>query len=128
MNYQVTLDYSIPFGELTPYVEALRKGKALASECAECGYVAFPARTNCGACEGENIRWKQLSGRARVLFRTDGLNGGFATVKFDGATTGSTVGLLNPDVKSSYATLVAPRGEAPGLWVELAEDYEKEKR
>lgn len=128
MKYQMTLDYTIPFGDLAPYFEALQEGKALASECIKCGYVALPARTNCGACGGSDINWKTLTGTAQIQFRTDGGNDSFALVKFDGADTASTVGLLNPNQKTTIGTLVAPCGDAPGLWLELANEHEKERR
>jgi uncharacterized OB-fold protein len=128
MKYQMTLDYTIPFGDLAPYFEALQVGKALASECIKCGYVAFPARINCGACGSENTKWTPLKGTAHIQFQTDGASDSFALVKFDGADTASTVGLLNPNQETTIGSLVAPRGDAPGLWVELTSEHEEERQ
>ncbi len=128
MKYQMNLDYSIPPGDLAPYFEALQDGKALASECNGCGNVAFPARMQCGACCNSDIKWKPLNGTARVLFRTDGGSGSFALVKFDGADTHCTVGLINPERNTTFGKLAAPQGDAPGLWLALAEEKLGERR
>ncbi|MEP2531500.1 zinc ribbon domain-containing protein [Shimia sp.] len=123
MKHRLTLDYSVPVGDLAPYFDALAEGKALASECSGCGFVAFPARNLCGACGCRDMKWRQLEGSARLLFRSDG-NSSFALVKFDGADTKSTVGLIHPERTTQTGELAAPLGDAPGLWLALADDNE----
>lgn len=122
MKYQLNLDYLVPLGDLAPYFEALQDGKAQASECNGCGNVCFPARAQCSACRTSEVKWKRLNGTARVLFRTDGASGSFALVKFDGADTHCTVGLINPERNTTFGKLAAPQGNAPGLWLALAEE------
>ena len=124
MKYRMMLDYDIATGDLTPYFDALAEGRALASTCTSCGHVAFPARTTCTRCAGQEINWTELTGTAQVLFRTDGPTDSFALVHFDGADTNSTVALSNPeafepDVKSLHGRLVSPPDEQPGLWLAL---------
>jgi Rubredoxin-like zinc ribbon domain (DUF35_N) len=123
MKHRLILDYTIPPGDLAPYFEALQQGKAVASECSTCGQVAFPARAHCGACTGSGIGWVELNGTAHTLFRTNGPGGSFALVTFEGADTNSTVGLIHPQRQTTSGKLVAPTGEAPGLWLELSDDY-----
>ena len=134
MKYRMTLDYAIPSGILTPYFDALAEGRALASRCATCNHIAFPARTTCQRCAGQQINWIELAGTANILFRTDGPTGNFALVRFDGADTNSTVGLDIPEAQDGLATprpqtptdagvlrgrLVRPPGAQPGLWLAL---------
>ena len=119
------------------------KARALASTCNACGHVAFPARTTCLRCAGDQINWTELPGTARVLFRTDGPTGSFALVRFDGADTNSTVALGNTAgghsetgttqaQKSSASTLrgrlIAPPGERPGLWLALTNSYDEKQQ
>ena len=122
MKHQLNLDYTIPVGDLAPYFDALQDGKALASECSGCGHVAFPARTQCGACGDADSKWKPLTGVGQILFRTDGGSGSFALVKFDGADTSSTVALINPDCIATSVNLTAPKGNTAGLYVVLRQD------
>ena len=126
MKYQMTLDYTIPFGDLQPYFDALRDGQALASKCDNCGIVAFPARIKCASCRDAPMQWTPLTGTAHVLFRTDANGGSYALVKFDGADTTSTVALKNPENNTTIGTLVAPMGDAPGLWLTLIDTENEE--
>lgn len=127
MKHRLSLDYTIPAGDLAPYFTALQAGNALASECGKCGHVAFPARAQCGACCTVDMTWKPLSGRAQILFRTDTAASSYALVKFDGADSSSTVGLCNPEQKTSFGRLVAPVGDAAGLWLTLADNNKGEE-
>jgi hypothetical protein len=126
MKHQLKLNYSIPVGDLNPYFDALRDGKALASECNRCGKVAFPARIRCGACGDNNTTWKPLTGSAQILFRTDGGSGSFAIVKFDGADTCSTVALKNPDRNTTSGKLTAFVENSAGLCVDLGQKIQGE--
>lgn len=121
MKTRLTLEYDVPFGDLATYADALADGRALASKCGVCGDVAFPARNLCRSCGNDQMRWKELPGRARIVHRTDAGTKGFALVKFDGADTHSMVGLTNPEIDMPSGRLVAPVGDAPGLWLELQE-------
>lgn len=122
MKYRLDLDYSIPLGDLAPYFDALARGEALASICNKCGVVAFPARAACADCPDAGIGWQRLEGTAQLMFRTQGQAGDFALVRFTGASTNSTVGLINPEQKSSVGKLVASPKDAPGLWLKLTND------
>lgn len=122
MKHRLTLDYTIPTGDLAPYFEALQLGKALASHCRTCGGVAFPARTHCAHCGAGGMRWQPLTGLARVVLRSEGPSGCFALVQFDGASTCSTVAILNPEQETLFGYLTAPIGDAPGLWLKLTDE------
>ncbi|SOH92199.1 Rubredoxin-like zinc ribbon domain [Monaibacterium marinum] len=126
MKHHLGLDYTIPVGDLAPYFEALQAGNALASACGKCGHVAFPARAQCGACGATDLRWKPLTGRAQILFRTDAASSSYALVKFDGADSSSTVGLCNPEQKTSSGRLAVPIGDAAGLWLTLTDNKGEE--
>jgi uncharacterized OB-fold protein len=126
MRHQLTLDYTIPFGDLQPYFDALHDGNAFASACNSCESVAFPARTQCGSCRSNDMKWVPLNGTARVLFRTDASAGSFALVKFDGADTSSTVALNNPENNAMFGTVVAPKDGTPGLWLTLVDTENEE--
>ncbi|WDR00548.1 hypothetical protein PSC71_07260 [Devosia sp. J2-20] len=117
MKRQMVLDYTLVFGALAPYAEAVRAGEALASVCQHCGHTAFPARIVCPQCTGNVIAWKKLSGRARILQRTAGLEQTFALVQFDGAETRSIVRLHAIDPHLSHGRLIAPHDELIGLWL-----------
>lgn len=89
MKRTVALEYSLAEGWLSPWLDGLRTGKAVASTCAACGDAQFPPLRccpNCGApCDG----WKTLEGGATVMFRTTGTDGDFALARFDGAGGGA---------------------------------------
>jgi hypothetical protein len=56
------------------------------------------------------------------VFRTEGRTHSYALVKFEGADTLSTVGLIDPERQTSYGTLVESASDMPGLWLALAEE------
>ena len=121
MKLSLTLDYTLPEGTLAPYFDALRAGRALASCCKDCGRACFPARVRCGACGADGLAWVELTGRARVVLRTDAAAASFAIVRFDGADGATLVGLSNPGHRTETGKLVAPKGDWPGLRLELDE-------
>lgn len=122
MKHQIHLDYTIPVGDLAPYFDALKEGKALASKCDACGKTAFPARLRCADCGNDQVGWHALSGRAKVVFRSDGMGGSFALVQFDGADTQSTVAIANPEITTDFGALMAPPNDGSGLWLEMIQD------
>ncbi|MEP3435772.1 MAG: zinc ribbon domain-containing protein [Hoeflea sp.] len=119
MKLTLTLNYTLPEGELSPYFDALRNGRALASRCAGCGWLSFPARVRCEKCGTGTHDWVELSGKARVIFRTDGVAASHALVRFDGADGATLVALQNPEEINEGGRLVVPQGERPGLWLRL---------
>lgn len=119
MKHTLTLEYSIPTGDLSQYFDALNAGKALASACCACGHVAFPARVICPECKTKTFDWQPLTGTAQVLFRTDAGDASYALVQFDGADTCSTVALTNPENQTTTGTLIAPIAGQTGLWLAL---------
>lgn len=121
MKHRMDLDYTIAEGDLAPYFSALRAGQALASMCANCGTVCFPARSQCATCPDAPLTWRPLDGRATILMRTDGATGSFALVRFDGADTSSTVRLQNPHLTGRTGHVIAPVGDAAGLWLKIEE-------
>ena len=119
MKLSLTLNYTLPEGGLAPYFDALRAGRARASRCGACGWVAFPPRIRCAECGGSEHSWVDLSGRASVALRTDGTEKSFALVRFEGADGMTTLALSNPDDTSETGRLIAPPGNRPGLWLQL---------
>lgn len=119
MKYKLTLEYTIPTGELSQYFDALNAGKALASACRDCGHVVFPARVICPKCKADTFDWQPLTGSAQVLFRTDAGDASYALVQFDGADTCTTVALENPEIQTTTGTLITPNSGQSGLWLAL---------
>jgi uncharacterized protein len=127
MKREVTLDYTLEFGALAPYITALGKGEALASACQNCGFTAYPARLLCPKCASSPVEWKPLSGRAQIVHRTAGPEHAFALVQFEGADTRSVVRLHAIPPHVSQGWLIAPRDELTGLWLGAdASDARKE--
>ena len=121
MRFSIALDYTLPEGGMAPYFDALRAGVALASRCKGCGRISFPPRLVCAECGAEAHDWVRLSGRARVVLRTDALAAAFALARFEGADGTTTVALGNPEARGETGQLMAPNGPRPGLWLRLNE-------
>ena len=94
MKRQVTLDYTLGAGWLTPWLDGLRDGKAVASTCSACETAYFPPLRNCPSCRENTNGWRTLNGGATVLFRTSGTDGDVAMVRFDGASNACIAGHL----------------------------------
>jgi len=107
------LEYDLKAGWLSPFVEGLTQGRAVARVCAACGRVSFPPlRTcTCGSAEGE---WVILSGRATVITRTSGTDGDFALARFDGAD-GLTTVALQSTATVAQSPLVLQASDPPRL-------------
>ncbi len=60
----------LPQPEITelnrPYWDGLREGRLRYQQCA-CGNAWLPARRECPACLGEDVHWRDASGRGSVL-------------------------------------------------------------
>lgn len=117
---EVLLSYELAPGWLAPHVEGLVRGHAVARDCGSCGRVSFPPERHCG-CAAPAPRWVTLGGRAEVVFRTDGLDGSFALVRFAGANTMSVVRLVQNGAEGPVGTLVAPADGQPALLLALDE-------
>ena len=109
IEHRLTLSYRLGAGWLTPWVEALGIGKALGYRCAECRKTSFPPERccSCGCTEGA---WEPLSGEAEIVERTDGPEGSFGLVRFDGAQTHSSARLDGVAMAARRARL-KPVGE-----------------
>lgn len=101
-RYTLTLDYDLKAGWLAPFVEGLAQGQAVARACGGCKRVSFPPLRSCGVCGSQDGEWVNLSGRAQIQVRTQGADGDFALVKFEGACGFSAVALK--DVSSGAGT------------------------
>ena len=86
MKRNVSLDYALGEGWLSPWLDGLRVGKAVASTCSTCGDAHFPPLRTCPTCRTRSDGWRTLGGGATVLYRTEGTDGDFAMVRFDGAS------------------------------------------
>lgn len=86
MKRRVELDYTLNEGWLAPWLEGLRQGQAVGSHCLTCRRVQFPPLRVCPDCATPSDAWQTLTGAATLLFRTDGMDGSFALVHFDGAS------------------------------------------
>jgi uncharacterized OB-fold protein len=119
----LNLDYSLSPGALAPYIQGLVEGTAMAKQCARCARVTFPPERMC-QCQSRadgatNLGWRELSGEARLVVRTDGPNGAFALVQFNGADNQAVCRIVNPELSGSKVTLQAAQKEMPGIFVEI---------
>jgi len=85
MKQGISLDYTLGEGWLAPWLDGVREGKALASNCAVCSAAHFPPLRVCPACRVPCDGWRALSGGGLIVHRTTGTDGDFAMVRFDGA-------------------------------------------
>jgi hypothetical protein len=111
---EVHLSYSLAAGWLAPYVDALYQGRALARGCRSCQHTSFPPLYSCG-CPNPAPYWLYLSGRADIVFRTDGLDGHFSLVRFASSTNMAVVRLVGLSEDARVGKLVAPIAGSPGL-------------
>ena len=85
MKHQLSLEYNLSEGWLAAWVEGLRTGEALASHCSACDTRYFPPLRVCADCRARSDGWVTLSGRAKVIGRTNGRDGDFVLAQFEGA-------------------------------------------
>lgn len=104
--YTLSLDYTLHPGWMAPFVEGLQAGLAVARRCAACGQTAFPPQRLCACGEGDGV-WMTLAGDANITFRTEGADGAFALVVFDGADTAAVVRLSGLAADQTRGTLQA---------------------
>ncbi|OAN76350.1 hypothetical protein A8B78_02370 [Jannaschia sp. EhC01] len=104
--YHLSLDYNLHPGWMTPFVEGLQAGLAVARRCAACAQTAFPPQRIC-ACGEADGAWITLTGDAIITFRTEGADGAFALVVFAGADTSAVVRLTGLASDQTRGTLHA---------------------
>ena len=112
MKKNVSLDYTLGEGWLSPWLDGLRKGKAMASSCSGCQDVYFPPLKVCPTCFAPCDGWRSLSGGAVIVHRTTGSDGDFAMARFDGAKGAA---IANAEALPSGVTraVLAPSPEDP---------------
>jgi uncharacterized OB-fold protein len=86
IRHKLNLEYTLSAGWMAPFVEALTEGRAMARRCTDCAAVSFPPLRTC-PCGCTTADWTQLPGTATITYRTDGTDGSFGLVRFDGAGT-----------------------------------------
>ena len=126
MKRRLLLEHTIGDLSIAPYLEGLRTGLAIAKHCSGCRRTTFPPEHSCpgdlatdGASESS---WTELSGRAHLELRTDGPDGCFALVRFEGADNRAVCRIANPEVSSSTLVLQPDEQEIPGIVVMIVED------
>ncbi len=117
IEQSLQLDYKLAPGWLSPWAEAMLEGAAMARRCVQCHRVSFaPLRVcDCGSHAGE---WIQLVGTAAVVSRTQGTDGRFALVRFDGADTLVVARLQGFSDTDCRGRLLKPTGSLPSLAIE----------
>ncbi len=126
MKHKLELDYTLGAGALAPYLDALGRGVAMARHCRRCNRTTFPPERLC-SCQPRNadtsdLGWRELSGFARIAFRTDGPAGSFALAQFDGADNRSVCRIANPRASGTEAMLQPAKGEKPGITIQIRGD------
>jgi len=92
IDHRLTLDYELQAGWLEPFVQGLKKGSAIARRCSSCNKTTFPPIRVCD-CDHVHGEWIRLSGKAQIVYRSEGVDGSFALVQFEGADTKTVVRL-----------------------------------
>ncbi|WDR02887.1 zinc ribbon domain-containing protein [Devosia algicola] len=114
ISYELTLPYSLAPGWLAPYVEGLQKGRAMGRSCTKCGTVSFPPQRRC-QCGNPDAKWVRLSGKASIELRTDGSDGAFGLVQFEGAANRAVTRLEGFSPDQSTGQLIVPPTDVPAL-------------
>lgn len=114
MKRQVTLDYTLGEGWLTPWRDGLRDGVPVASNCSVCGQAQFPPLRTCPECRLPSDGWCSLTGRATILFRTTGTDGDIAMAAFDGAS-GATIARAEALPAGATHAVLAPCPKDPPI-------------
>jgi uncharacterized OB-fold protein len=111
---QLQLTYAIEGGELTPHLEGLTAGQAIARRCLACGWKSFPPDRSC-RCGSRRHEWVTLSGRCslQAVTRAEGRN--MALVAFEGADNSAIARLVGTgrfEIGQQLQLLAFP--ESPG--------------
>ena len=121
ISHRLTLDYSLSPGWMTPFVDGLYKGKAVAARCSACSKVSFPP-LRCCDCGSTQYDWVELEEKADIVYRTDGADGSFALVQFAGADTHSVVKISGIPAGETAGRLLACGEGLPSI--ALGPDHE----
>lgn len=113
----LALDYTLSPGWLAPWVDGILRGKAIGRTCAGCGRVSFaPLRCcDCGEIDGT---WSPLPGTATLRQMTEGSDGSFGLVRFDGSDTNTIVRLVHWTSWELVGRIRAPEGDLPAIELE----------
>ena len=113
-GHTLRLDYDLAAGWLQPFVAGLAGGVATARRCERCRRVSFvPLRVcDCGETQGA---WIDLPGTATVELATEGADGHFGLVRFDGADTRTVVRLNGFGPDDRRGTIVQPPSDLPAI-------------
>lgn len=114
IDMSLTLDYSLAPGWLAPWVQGVAEGKAIGRTCSACGRVSFTPLRRCPCGESDGT-WTPLPGTATLIHRTEGADGFFGLVQFDGADTRTVVKLVDWDSAATQGHIIAPKNGTPAL-------------
>ena len=114
INHRLVLDYKLSAGWLEPWVEGIARGTALGRRCDGCGRVSFVPLRHCN-CGENNGSWIELPGTATIDVCTDGADGAFALVSFDGADTQTVARLKGFDGDQRRGAIVQPGDDLPAV-------------
>ena len=114
IRHTLTLDYDLAPGWLQPFVAGLADGRAVARRCERCDRVSFMPLPVCD-CGETRGNWIDLPGTATIDRRTEGADGAFGLVRFDGADTRTVARLEGFGSHDRRGTLVRPPSELPAI-------------
>lgn len=114
IDYRLTLDYRLGTGWITPFFDALAEGRALGRKCRPCGKVSFPPERVC-PCGSDAGDWQALTGKATILFRTNGSDGAFALARFEGVDWAATVRLAEGAEDANEGQIIRPPDAPPHI-------------
>lgn len=114
INHTLSLDYQLTPGWMLPYIQGLFDGHAIARQCVSCMQTSFPPVRVC-RCGQSQAKWVQLSGQAKLVHRSQGSDGDFALVHFNGADTQAVVRLTGFNEDQFTGKLHASTEPLPAL-------------
>lgn len=115
ITQRLELTYTIEPGVLSPHIEGLRVGLAIARKCRQCGRVSFPPDRFC-RCGVADHDWLTLSGHGRVLAATSIGGRGTAFVHFDGADNSAVVRVINEECRERHLASIVASSCAASEW------------
>ncbi len=63
----LTLQYIIPVGRLSKFLEGLANGTLYGTKCPACGAKYFPPRADCSRCGSSDMKWVEVSRKGKLL-------------------------------------------------------------
>ena len=115
---RLDITYGIEPGVLSPYIDGLRAGQAVARRCRQCGRVSFPPDRTC-RCGAQDFVWSTLSGLGRLLVVTTIGGQQVALVQFKGADNSALARVIGDQCREGQPATIVASASSPSDWPTL---------